>query len=85
MKYALGIISLIIGIVSNFLMFTQVGNKIVQTYSINMMYFVVLSVIGLILAVFNLIKNKEKVLNILGIISNVIFVGYSLMLISFVL
>ena len=71
MKYALGIISLIIGIVSNFLMFTQVGNKIVQTYSINMMYFVVLSVIGLILAVFNLIKNKEKVLNILGIISNV--------------
>lgn len=56
MKYALGIISLIIGIVSNFLMFTQVGNKIVQTYSINMMYFVVLSVIGLILAVFNLIK-----------------------------
>ena len=66
-------------------MFTQVGNKIVQTYSINMMYFVVLSVIGLILAVFNLIKNKEKVLNILGIISNVIFVGYSLMLISFVL
>lgn len=85
MKYALGIISLIIGIVSNFLMFTQVGNKIVQTYSINMMYFVVLSVIGLILAVFNLIKNKEKVLNILGIISNVIFVGYSLMLIGFVL
>ena len=85
MKYALGIISLIIGIVSNFLMFTQVGNKIVQTYSINMMYFVVLSVIGLILAVFNLIKNKEKVLNILGIISNVIFVVYSLMLISFVL
>ena len=85
MKYALGIISLIIGIVSNFLMFTQVGDKIVQAYSINMMYFVVLSVIGLILAVFNLIKNKEKVLNILGIISNVIFVGYLLMLIGFVL
>lgn len=85
MKYALGIISLIIGIVSNFLMFTQVGDKIVQTYSINMMYFIILSVIGLGLAIYNLIKNKEKVLNTLGIISNLIFVGYSLMLIGFVL
>lgn len=85
MKYILGVISLIIGLISNFLIFTQMGDKIVQDYSINLVYFVILSVIGLILAVFNLIKNKEKVLNILGIISNVIFVGYSLMLIGFVL
>lgn len=85
MKYILGVISLIIGLISNFLIFTQAGDKIVQAYSINMVYFIILSVIGLILAVFNLIKNKEKVLNILGIISNVIFVGYSLMLIGFVL
>lgn len=85
MKYILGVVSLIIGIFSNFLIFTQLGDKFIQDYSINILYVIILSAIALIVAIINLVKSKEKVFNILGIISNVIFLGYSIMLIGFVL
>lgn len=88
MRYVLGVISLIVGIFLNFLVFTQAGSRIVINYSMSMVYMMILSVMCLGLSVYNLIKNKEIVLSIIsiiGIMLNVVFLGYCIILISFAL
>lgn len=84
MKYVLGIVSIIIGLISNFLVFTPMGDQILTKYSVNLLYNIGLAIIGLIAGIVAIVKSKEKVLSSIGIIINVIFLGYTLMLVSFV-
>lgn len=84
MKYVLGIVSIIIGIFANFIAFTQAGDQFAAQYIPNLLYIIIASVIGLIAGIVAIVKSKEKVLSSIGIIINIIFLGYTLMLVSFV-
>lgn len=86
MKYVIGAITLVIGLFVDFVAFTGAGSafldanygKVFGLFQHNVL--LVLSAIALIVAIYNLIKNKEKILSILSIISNFIFLGYFVLL-----
>ncbi len=76
MKYILGIFSVIIGIFSNFITFTRVGDQFAAQYIPNLLYIIILSVLGIIFSIVGIARYKEKVLSIIGIMMNVVFLGY---------
>lgn len=80
MKYVLGIVSIIIGIFGNFVAFTPAGDQFVAQYLPSLLPVIIASVIGVIIAIFGIAKYKEKLLSIIGIITNLVFLVYFSML-----
>lgn len=86
MKYVLSVISLIIGLFSDFLVFTPSGQKLFTKiegyFEYNFSLF--LSVVALIIAIYCLFKYNSKfviILSILGAIANLIYLGYFIRLV----
>ncbi len=82
MKYVIGAITFVIGLLANFLTFTQAGTKfMINNYGkvfglINDNVILILSIISIPVAIYNLVKNKERILSILALVANIIFVVY---------
>ena len=82
MKYIISTFSLIVGVFSNFLVFTDLGNQIFQKANNFFEYnhSLILSCIALIIAMFSLVKYKERIISTLAIIANLIYIGYFILL-----
>lgn len=86
MKHVIGAITLVIGLFVDFVAFTEAGSTFLRSnygrvfgiFQHNVL--LVLSAVALGVAIYNLIKNKEKILSILSIISNFLYLGYFILL-----
>ncbi len=76
MKYVLGIITLVIGLFLNFLIFTKQGLLIIEKYELNLFYPIIVGVVALIVSIVVLLKCKEKILSSLSILTNGVFLVY---------
>lgn len=81
MKKYINIIGLIIGLFSTFSFFYNSGNNIILNYFNSLIPLFIIEIIGLALSIFSLLKDNKKVLSIIGIILNIIPIGYFIILI----
>lgn len=81
MKKYINIIGLIIGLFSTFSFFYNSGNNIILNYFNSLIPLFIIEIIGLALSIFSLFKDNKKVLSIIGIILNIIPIGYFIILI----
>lgn len=81
MKKYISIIGLIIGLFSTFSFFYNSGNNIILNYFNSLIPLFIIEIIGLALSIFSLFKDNKKVLSIIGIILNIIPIGYFIILI----
>lgn len=83
MKYVVGVITFITGLLFDILVFTQIGTTMVEKYSINLVYLLYISIIAFAISVVMVIK-KERILSSLSLITNGIFIIYFIMLFTLV-
>lgn len=81
MKKYINIIGLIIGLFSTFSFFYNSGNNIILNYFNSLIPLFIIEIVGLALSIFSLFKDNKKVLSIIGIILNIIPIGYFIILI----
>lgn len=81
MKKYISIIGLIIGLFSTFSFFYNSGNNIILNYFNSLIPLFIIEIVGLALSIFSLFKDNKKVLSIIGIILNIIPIGYFIILI----
>lgn len=83
MKYVVGVITFITGLLFDILVFTQIGTTMIEKYSINLVYLLYISIIAFAISVVMIIK-KERILSSLSLITNGIFIIYFIMLFTLV-
>lgn len=76
MKSILGVLSLIIGVFGNLVIFTKFAGEVLIKYNIDINFISILSVLSIFIGVYNLGRRNLMFLSIANILLNIIFLFY---------
>lgn len=76
MKSILGVLSLIIGVFGNLVIFTKSAGEVLIKYNIDINFISILSVLSIFIGVYNLGRRNLMFLSIVNILLNIIFLFY---------